>query len=135
LVKAAFPNLNGALKTGQYVKNRIITGSAMGLSVPVTAVLMQAQQPFVYRVLQLSQVLPKIKASTVIPEKEKTMLLALPPTTSVVVQTPVKLGQLQDNRYELISGLQKGARVVVSNTALLRSGMPVKVSAAASPSL
>jgi hypothetical protein len=47
----------------------------------------------------------------------------------------VKLGQLQDNRYELISGLQKGARVVVSNTALLRSGMPVKVSAAASPSL
>jgi hypothetical protein len=107
----------------------------MGLSVPVTAVLMQAQQPFVYRVLQLSQVLTKIKASTVISEKEKTMLLALPPTTSVVVQTPVKLGQLQDNRYELISGLQKGARVVVSNTALLRSGMPVKVTAAASPSL
>jgi hypothetical protein len=135
LVKAAFPNLNGTLKTGQYVKNRIITGSAMGLSVPVTAVLMQAQQPFVYRVVQLSQVLTKIKASTVIPEKEKKMLLALPPTTSIVVQTPVKLGQLQDNRYELISGLQKGERVVVSNTALLRSGMPVKVSAAASPSL
>jgi len=135
LVKAAFPNLNGALKTGQYVKNRIITGSSMGLSVPVTAVLMQAQQPFVYRVVQLAQVLPKIKASTVIPEKEKTILLALPLTTSIVVQTPVKLGQLQDNRYELISGLQKGARVVVSNTALLRSGMPVKVSAAASPSL
>ena len=135
LVKAAFPNLNGTLKTGQYVKNRIITGSAMGLSVPVTAVLMQAQQPFVYRVLPLSQVVNKIKASTVIPEKEKTMLLALPPATSIVVQTPVKLGQLQDNRYQLISGLQKGDRVVVSNTALLRSGMPVKVSAAASPSL
>ena len=134
LVKAAFPNLNGKLKTGQYVKNRIITGSAMGLSVPVTAVMMQAQQPFVYRVVQLSQVLTKIKASTVIPEKEKKMLLALPPTTSIVIQTLVKLGQLQDNRYQLLSGLQRGEQVVVSNTALLRSGMPVKVSASAAPS-
>jgi hypothetical protein len=134
LVKAAFPNLNGKLKTGQYVKNRIITGRSKGLSVPVTAVMMQAQQPFVYRVVQLSQVRSKIQASAAIPEKEKKMLLAMPPTTSLVVQAPVKLGLLQDNRYELISGLQKGERVVVSNTALLRTGMPVKISATAAPS-
>jgi multidrug efflux pump subunit AcrA (membrane-fusion protein) len=47
------------------------------------------------------------------------------------VQTPVKLGQLQNNRYQLISGLQKGETVVVSNTALLRTGLPVKVSTTA----
>ena len=135
LVKAAFPNLDGKLKTGQFVKNRIITGTGKSLSVPVTAVMMQAQQPFVYRIVQLAQVRAKVEASTVIPEKEKKMLLALPPTTSIVVQTPVKLGQLQDNRYELISGLQKGERVVVSNTALLRSGMPVKVSTTMAPSI
>jgi RND family efflux transporter MFP subunit len=128
LVKATFANSKGALKTGQYVKNRIITGTSTGLSVPVTAVLMQAQQPFVYRVVQLSQVIAKIKASTTLPETEKKLLLSLPPTTSIVVQTPVKLGQLQGDRYKLISGLQKGERVVVSNTALLRTGMPVKVS-------
>jgi RND family efflux transporter MFP subunit len=134
LVKAEFPNLTGRLKTGQFVRNRIVTSTSRQLSVPVQAVMMQAQQPFVYRVVQLSQVRSKIQASAAIPEKEKKMLLAMPPTTSLVVQAPVKLGLLQDSRYELISGLQKGERVVVSNTALLRTGMPVKISATAAPS-
>jgi hypothetical protein len=40
----------------------------------------------------------------------------------------VQLGALEGNRYPLVSGLQKGERVVVSNTALLRTGMPVKLS-------
>jgi len=127
LVKAVFPNSNGALKTGQYVKNKIITGSSRQLSVPVNAVLMQAQQPFVYRVVTLSQALPKIKASTTLPDAMKKKLEALPPATPIVVQVPVQLGQLQGDRYPLISGLQKGERIVVSNTALLRTGLPVKI--------
>jgi membrane fusion protein (multidrug efflux system) len=131
LVKAAFPNASGALKTGQYVKNRIITGSTRQLSVPVSAVLMQAQQPFVYKVVTLAQVLPKIKASTTLPDAEKKKLEALPPVTPIVVQTPVQLGNLQGDRYPLISGLQRGERVVVSNTALLRTGLPVKIGPAA----
>ena len=131
LVKAAFPNPNGTLKTGQYVKNRVITGSTSQLSVPVNAVLMQAQQPFVYKIVTLAQALPKIKASTTLPDPEKKKLEALPPSTPIVVQVPVQLGQLQGNRYPLISGLQKGERVVVSNTALLRTGLPVKIGPAA----
>ncbi|WP_398330275.1 efflux RND transporter periplasmic adaptor subunit [Vulcanococcus sp.] len=131
LVKAAFPNASGELKTGQYVKNRIITGSTRQLSVPVSAVLMQAQQPFVYKVVTLAQVLPKIKASTTLPDAEKKKLEALPPVTPIVVQTPVQLGKLQGDRYPLISGLQRGERVVVSNTALLRTGLPVKIGPAA----
>ena len=128
LVKASFPNGTGQLKTGQYVRNLIVTGNTRQLSVPVQAVMMQAQQPFVYRVLQLSQVLAKIRASTQIPEEQKQKLEALPPTTPIVVQTPVQLGELEGNRYPLVSGLQKGERVIVSNTALLRTGMPVKLS-------
>ncbi len=131
LVKAVFPNSNGALKTGQYVKNKIITGNTRQLSVPVNAVLMQAQQPFVYKIVTLAQALPKIKASTTLPDAEKKKLEALPPATPIVVQTPVQLGQLQGNRYPLISGLQKGERIVVSNTALLRTGLPVKIGPAA----
>jgi RND family efflux transporter MFP subunit len=127
LVKASFPNLTGKLKTGQYVRNRIITGSSRQLSVPVQAVMMQAQQPFVYRVVPLRQVIGKIRASTQIPAAMKQTLEKLPPATTIVVQTPVKLGTLQDNRYPLLSGLQAGDTVVVSNTALLRSGLPVKV--------
>ena len=128
LVKASFPNATGQLKTGQYVRNLIVTGNTRQLSVPVQAVMMQAQQPFVYRVLQLSQVLAKIRASTQIPEAQKQKLEALSPNTPIVVQTPVQLGELEGNRYPLVSGLQKGERVVVSNTALLRTGMPVKLS-------
>ena len=131
LVKAAFPNASGALKTGQYVKNRIITGSTRQLSVPVNAVLMQAQQPFVYKIVTLAQALPKIKASTTLPDAEKKKLEELPPATPIVVQTPVQLGKLQGDRYPLISGLQKGERIVVSNTALLRTGLPVKIGPAA----
>jgi RND family efflux transporter MFP subunit len=131
LVKAEFPNLTGKLKTGQYVRNRIITGSTRQLSVPVQAVMMQAQQPFVYRIFRLKQVLAKIRASTQIPDAQKQKLEALPAETPIVVQMPVKLGTLQDNRYPLLSGLVAGDQVVVSNTALLRTGMPVKLAGAA----
>jgi hypothetical protein len=47
-----------------------------------------------------------------------------------VVQTAVQLGTLQNNRYPLMSGLSAGDRIVTSNTALLRSGMPVKIASA-----
>lgn len=131
LVKAEFPNLAGQLKTGQYVRNRIITGTTRQLSVPVQAVMMQAQQPFVYRVFPLKQVLAKIRASTQIPQAQKQKLEALPVETPIVVQMPVQLGLLQGNRYPVLSGLVAGDRVVVSNTALLRTGMPVKLAGAA----
>ena len=130
LVKAAFPNLTGRLKPGQFVRNRIVTSTSRQLSVPVQAVMMQAQQPFVYRIVPLSVALPKIKASTQIPEASKKTLEALPPATPIVVQTPVRLGPLQNNRYPLLSGLTAGDQIVTSNTALLRSGMPVKIAPA-----
>lgn len=133
LVKAAFPNLTGKLKTGQFVRNRIITGSTRQLSVPVQAVMMQAQQPFVYRIFRLNQVLARIRASTQIPEAQKQKLEALPAQTPIVVQIPVQLGTLQDNRYPVLSGLGAGDQVVVSNTALLRTGMPVKLASGGKP--
>ncbi|MEX1316929.1 MAG: efflux RND transporter periplasmic adaptor subunit [Synechococcaceae cyanobacterium] len=128
LVKAEFANPTGELKAGMFVKSRIITGRSRQLSVPVQAVQMQAQQPFVYRVVPLARVLPRIRESTQVPEAQKQKLEALPPTTTVVVQAPVQVGRLEGNRYPLLSGLQAGDRVVVSNTALLRSGMPVRIS-------
>jgi len=133
LVKAAFPNLTGKLKTGQYVLNRIITGSQQALSVPVSAVLMQAQQPFVYRIVRLSEALPKIKASKTVPDKQKKRLASMPGSTPIVVQTSVQLGDLQHNRYPVRSGLKAGDQVVVSNTALLRTGLPVTIAPASQP--
>jgi RND family efflux transporter MFP subunit len=127
LVKAEFGNPSGELKAGMFVSNRIITGRSRQLAVPVQAVQMQAQQPFVYRVLPLSRVLSQLRASDSVPEAQKQKLEQLPPTTTVVMQTPVQLGRLEGNHYPLLSGLQAGDRVVVSNTALLRSGMPVRI--------
>ena len=130
MVKATFPNLTGRLKTGQFVKSQIITGQFNSLAVPVQAVFMQAQQPFVYAVVPLSKALPKIKASTSIPESSKKKLESLPANTPIVVQKAVNLGPLQNNLYQLKSGLQQGEQVVSSNTALLRNGMPVKIAPA-----
>ena len=128
MVKAEFPNLTGQLKTGQFVVSNIITGTSKSLAVPVQAVLMQAQQPFVYRVSPLSQVLPKIKSSSTTPEKTIKKLEKLPKDTPIVMQTKVTLGDLQNNLYPVISGLKQGDEIVVSNTSRLRSGMPVTVS-------
>ena len=132
MVKAEFPNLTGQLKTGQYVKSAIITGSKQSLAVPVQAVMMQAEQPFVYKLIPLSRALPKIKASTTVPAAMKKKLEKLPSTTPIVVQTPVQLGQLQNNLYPVKSGLNQGDTVAISNTSRLRSGMPVKVAPASS---
>jgi RND family efflux transporter MFP subunit len=132
LVKASFPNLTGTLKTGQYVRNRIITGTKRQLSVPVEAVMMQAQQPFVYKVFSLASLLPEIKASTQMTPAQKALLESLPTQTPIVVQKVVTLGILDHNRFPVISGLAAGDQVVVSNTALLRSYMPIKVAAASS---
>ena len=127
MVKASFPNLTGKLKTGQYVKSMIITGENSSLAVPVQAVFMQAQQPFVFAVVPLAQALPKIKASTTVPETTKQKLEKLPASTPIVVQKPVQLGHLQNNLYPLVSGLKSGDLVVTSNSALLRNGTPVRI--------
>ena len=127
MVKAEFPNLTGKLKTGQFVASEIITGNQSHLAVPVQAVMMQAQQPFVYKVVPLNKALPKIKASPNASPKTVGELERLPADTPIVVQTKVQLGDLQNNAYPVKSGLKAGDQVAISNTSRLRSGMPVHV--------
>ena len=131
LVKAEFPNLTGQLKTNQFVRNRIITGVSEQLAVPAQAVQMKASQAFVFKVFPLRQILSRIKASTQIPEAQKQALIKLPGSTSIAVQVPVTLGQMQGSAFPVLSGLSKGDQVIVSNTALLRSGIPVRLASGA----
>jgi hypothetical protein len=127
LVKAVFLNLSGELKTGQFVKNRIITGASEELAVPAQAVQMKASQSFVFKLYPLRQVLAKIKASDQVLPAQKQALEKLPGSTPIAVQVPVRLGPMQGGAFPVLQGLNKGDQVVVSNTALLRSGVPVKV--------
>ena len=131
MVKAEFPNLTGQLKTGQFVASEIITGNQSSLAVPVQAVMMQAQQPFVYKVVPLNKALPKIKASANASEQVVKKLERLPADTPIVVQTKVQLGDLQNNAYPVKAGLNAGDQVAISNTSRLRSGMPVQVKSGA----
>ena len=127
MVKAEFPNLTGQLKTGQFVASEIITGNQSSLAVPVQAVMMQAQQPFVYKVVPLNKALPTIKASPNASQQAIKKLESLPADTPIVVQTKVQLGDLQNNAYPVKAGLQAGDQVAISNTSRLRSGMPVQM--------
>lgn len=127
LVKAEFPNLTGQLKTNQYVRNRIITGLSQQLAIPAQAVQMKASQAFVFKIFPLREVLPKLQASTQVPDAQKQALAKLPGSTSIAVQVPVSVGQMQGNIFPVLSGLSKGDQVIVSNTALLRSGIPVRI--------
>ena len=131
MVKAEFPNLTGQLKTGQFVASEIITGNQSSLAVPVQAVMMQAQQPFVYKVVPLNKVLPTIKASPNASKQAVKKLEQLPMDTPIVVQTKVQLGDLQNNAYPVEAGLKTGDQVAISNTSRLRTGMPVQVKSGA----
>jgi hypothetical protein len=132
LVKAEFPNLSGRLRNGEMVRVRIITNVSNQLAIPASAVLMKASQPFVFRLLPLATVLPRLQQSEQLTDQQKKTLRALPGTTPIVVQTPVQLGPMQGNAFPVLAGLRPGERVVVSNTALLRNAMPVRLAGAAS---
>lgn len=45
---------------------------------------------------------------------------------SVVKRTPVKLGELTDNYYEVLGGLRQGDRVVVGSLQSVRDGQPIE---------
>mgnify|MGYP006274854027 CR=1 FL=1 len=132
LVKAEFPNLTGRLKTNQYVRNRIITGVANQLAIPAQAVQMKASQAFVFKIYPLREVLSRIQQSAQVPAPQKAALAKLPGSTPIAVQVAVTLGQMQGNLFPVLSGLSRGDQVIVSNTALLRSGLPVRVAASGS---
>lgn len=129
LVKAEFPNLSGRLRNGEMVRNRIITGLSQQLAIPASAVLMKASQPFVFQLQPLGMVLPKLQQSDQLTAQQKKTLGALPGTTLIALQVPVRLGPMQGSAFPVLGGLNQGDRVVVSNTALLRSGMPVRLAA------
>jgi multidrug efflux pump subunit AcrA (membrane-fusion protein) len=45
--------------------------------------------------------------------------------TLVAKQKPVKLGTIQDNKYQVLEGLQQGEKIVVSGIIKLRNDTPI----------
>ena len=113
LVKAAFNNVDGALRDQQRVQASLRFGTTNTLAIPQAAALLQAGQPFVFRA---------------VPTAEAQRLIGAPITPTppggalVAVQTPVTLGSLQGGRFAVLKGLSASDSVVVGNLAQLRSG-------------
>jgi RND family efflux transporter MFP subunit len=105
LVKARFPNETGNLRDGQFVRARVIWNTTTALLVPTVAVSRVAGQSFVF-------------VATAQPAENGQ-------ARSVASQRPVQLGPIQDNSYQVLSGLQVGDEVVVTNILKLQDGVPI----------
>jgi len=102
LVKAAINNEHGTLRADQIVHAKIIWKTLPGFLVPTQAVSRSGGQEFVFII-----------------EKNSDGRL-------VARQVPVKLGDVQDNSYQVVSGLKTGDKLIVSGVQNLSDGAPVK---------
>ncbi len=101
LVKAVFDNSEGQLRDGQFVRAKVIWNSRPGILIPTTAISRVAGENFVF----------------VAQEQGPSKLIAR--------QKPVKLGEIQGNKYRVLEGLKQGEKIVVSGLLNLTDGAPI----------
>ena len=104
LTKARFRNPDGNLRDGQNVQARIIWETQPGLLIPTTAISQVGGKSFVFLVDDEPN------------ENEQ----------EVVRLSPVELGAIQGNSYQVMAGLEAGDRIAVSNILKLRDGVPIQ---------
>lgn len=107
LVQARFANADGQLRDKQDVRAKIIWDERPGILVPTVAVTRLGGQAFVYVAQERS------------PEGEGQPQL-------VAQQVPVELGEIQDNRYPVLEGLEAGDRIIVTGILNLSDGTPIE---------
>ena len=115
LVKARFGNSNGKLWDGEYVRARIVWSQQTGILIPTQVVNRIGGQSFVY-------VVEENKSQEKVVEGDKSKQKP----QFVVHQKPVKLGEVQSERYPVLEGIKPGDRIAVSNILKLRDGIPVQ---------
>ena len=113
LTRARFSNVGNNLRDSQYVVARVIWSTKPGVLVPTEAVNPIGGQNFVF-VAQHSST-----------KDGKSQMVAH--------QIPVKLGNIQGQDYQVVSGLKPGDKVVVSGILRLRDGSPITPQAASTP--
>tara|TARA_B100001121_G_scaffold305561_1_gene323300 strand:- start:1806 stop:2930 length:1125 start_codon:yes stop_codon:yes gene_type:complete len=122
-VRAAFVNERSDLRPNQLIRSKIIIGSDQHPGLPATAALFKAQQPYTYKLVPVRSFL---KENNVDLQQKKSMM-NLPSTSLIAVETPLKLGSLQDNYFSVLSGLKAGDLIAVSGSAVLANGTPVSI--------
>ncbi|MGF1587713.1 MAG: efflux RND transporter periplasmic adaptor subunit [Pleurocapsa sp.] len=113
LTQAQFPNPDGQLRDSQNVRARVIWSERSGVLVPTTAVTRVGGQAFVYVARQEAS-----EAETQDQTQNQPQLIAR--------QIPVELGEIQNNSYPVLAGLQPGDRIVVTGILNLADGVPIQ---------
>lgn len=127
LVKANFNNQNNTLRTGQVVSARLVYETQKQLSVPAQAVIMIANQAFVYKIVNKEAALKLIGNGQDADPALIKKINGFPKNTLVTVETPIKLGPLTQDSYPLIKGLESGSQVATSQTRFLATGTAVNI--------
>ena len=104
LVKGTVRNPDGALRSSQFVRARIVWKTSDGLVVPVTAVSRVNGQYFVF-------------VAEAADGKDKNKLIAH--------QRAIKVGSIVGDDYPVLEGIKPGEKVVISGAQKLVDGAPV----------
>lgn len=105
LIKANIDNPDDRLRADQIVRARVVWRVQPGISVPALAVTWVVGQPFVFVVESSAG-------------------------RTVARQRPLRLGELGDRSYPVLSGLKAGEQIVTAGVQKLRDGAPVVAEAA-----
>jgi len=122
-VRAVFVNEKAGLRPMQLIRSKIIIGTERHPGVPATAVLFKAQQPYTYKLIPIKSFLKNADVNS----QQKKSMSSLPSTTLVAVNTPLKLGSLQDDYFPVLAGLKAGDLIPISGSIVLANGTPVSI--------
>ena len=128
LTKVVFAN-QGSLKDREYQRVRVIWSEKPGVLVPTSAVSTLGGQNFVY-VASQKQSKPgnnSQKAENSSPAQgESQSPEEVSAGALIATQQPIKLGSIQNQSYQVISGLKEGDKIAVSNILSLQDGAAIK---------
>ena len=102
LLKSDVPNPDGALRAEQFVRARVVWGARDGFTLPPASIVRMNGQTFVY-VADAAE------------------------SGAVARMRPVVVGELIDNRFAVLSGIQPGQKIVTSGVQKIRDGAPVAI--------
>ena len=127
LVKAVFPNTDGTLKDGLRLRTRVQIKAEEQLAVPFAAVTQTSGQSFVFRLGSFEE-LKENPGKADLEKLEKGIKAGkLPAMRKFALQTPVTVGELENQLYPITKGLEANQMVATTNLLNLKHGMPVQV--------
>ncbi len=127
LVTAVFPNTDRTLRDGLRLHTRVQIKAEEELAVPFAAVTQTSGQSFVFRLGSFDELRENPGKADLKRLELDIKAGKLPANAQFALQTPVTVGELQNNLYPITKGLKLNQRVATTNLLNLRHGMPVQV--------